>query len=164
MVDLDRARSRPRERGAVDVPLVFEAVELKPALVRAGWLAVVVLVAVAITLALRFSSGVGELAGGVLASVGVLLAFVLVRCRRFETSVGTVQVEAGLGLAHRKVPVGMVGGVAVTVATSWRRAYADQEVRLEVAGETLALPSQHPEGLLEALGASGRVGELTADR
>lgn len=154
MVDLDRARGRDVRRSVDDIPLAYEAVELKPALVRGGWLAVLALVVAAITLAFRFSSGVGEGAGGFLAAMGVLLAFALVRCRRCETTVGTVQVETRVGVAHRKLPVGMIDVVTLTTASSWRRAYADRELRLEVAGETLAIPTHHPEDLLEALGAS----------
>lgn len=164
MVDLDRARRRVSQRGMGDIPVLFQAVELRPALVGGGWLGVALLVAGAIALALRFVGGLGELAGGLLAAFGVVLAFVLIRCRRFEVTVGTNRVETRVGFAERTLPLGLVTGAVAAPASSWRRAYTDREVRLEVAGERVAVPTREPEELLEALGFAGRAGELKADR
>ena len=136
-----------------DLPLHFEAVALRARLKVVGWPVGLVAIVAGVTLVGRVGSPLAEAVGVVLAMVGGTLVVALIRCRRFEVTVGRKLVELRLGPFRRTLPAGGIQAARVRPATSWRRLFADREavLRLGIDSRPVIVPTEESEELCEAL-------------
>jgi len=136
-----------------DLPLHFEAVALRAPLKVVGWPVGVLTIVAGLTLAGRAGGPLAEAVGAALALVGGTLVVALIRCRRFEVTVGRKLMELRLGPFRRTLPAGSIEAVRVRPATSWRRLFADREavLRSGIDSRPVILPTGEPEELREAL-------------
>ena len=115
------------------LPLHFEASPLKPWVVAVGWPTAIVVCVTGIALFARAESIFAEAVAASLLLVGGSLFVVLVRCRRFEMTVGERMIELQAGPFRHSLPAGCVVSGAVRPATRWRRLFADREVELTLS-------------------------------
>lgn len=139
-----------RER---DLPLHFEASPLNASVKIVGWTLGVLAVAGGITLFVRAELVAAEVAAMAFTVIGGTVVVLLVRCRRYEVTVGERLVELRLGPFRRTLPAGCIDEATPRCATGWRRFYARQELELSpsVATSRLLLPTSDPDELREAL-------------
>ncbi len=132
-----------------DLPLHFEASPLTGRIAAVGWPAAVVAIGAGIAAFVRAGPGAGEAASALLVVVGSVLAVFLVRCRRYEVTVGKRMTELRLGPFRRTLPTGSVTGAQRRPASSWRRFYAPSELvlRLSVEARSLVVPTRDPDEL-----------------
>ena len=136
-----------------DLPLHFEASSLKGSVKTVGWVSGVLAIAVGITLFVRAQQVIGEVAAMALVVAGGTLVVSLVRCRRYEVTVGERLLELRLGPFRRTLPSGCIDEATPRLATGWRRFYAQHEVALSlnVQARRLTIPTNDPDELREAL-------------
>jgi len=142
-----------------DLPLHFEASSLKAPVAAAGWLAGVAATVAGIAGFARAGSTAAEAAAACLVLTGCVLVVLLVRCRRYEVTVGRKMLEFRAGPFRRILPAGCVERASPRPATGWRRLFASHELQLTVGVETrpLILPTNDPDDLRVALvGSSER--------
>jgi len=139
-----------------DLPLHYEASPLRVAVGAVGWPAGIVAITAGITAFVGAESGLGEAAAAVIVLIGCTLVVALVRCRRYEVTVGQRIIELRLGLFRRRLPTGCVTETAERPAASWRRLFAPRELVLTLSVETrpLIVPTHEPDKLRVVL-ASG---------
>ena len=85
--------------------------------------------------------------------LGATLVMALVRCRRYEVTIGRRMIELRLGPFRRILPTGCVEKAAEQPASSWRRLYAPWELVLTMSVETrpLIVPTNDPDELRAVL-------------
>ncbi len=136
-----------------DLPVHYEASPLKAAVRAAGWPAGAVAIVAGIAAYVKTESGMGEATAALFVFVGCTLVVALVRCRRYEVTVGQRMTELRLGPFRRTLPTGCVEEAAERPASSWRRLYAPRELVLTLSVETrpLVIPTHDPDELRSAL-------------
>jgi hypothetical protein len=139
-----------RER---DLPLHFEASPLNTAVKIVGWALGVLAVAGGITLFVRAELVAAEVTAMAFTVIGGTVVVLLVRCRRYEVTVGERLVELRLGPFRRTFPSGCINEATPGIATGWRRFYATHELVISPSVETrrLIVPTSDPDELREAL-------------
>ena len=136
-----------------DLPLHFEAVALRAPVKVVGWPVGMAAILAGVMLVGRAGSPLTEAVGVVMAVVGGTLVVALIRCRRFEVTVGRKLVELRFGPFRRTLPAGGIEEARVRPATSWRSLFADREAVLKLGIDTrpVIVPTEGPEELCEAL-------------
>jgi hypothetical protein len=119
-----------------DLPLHYEASPLRAVIGAVGWPAAIVAIVAGIAAFVKAGSGIAEAAAALLVLIGCLLVVVLVRCRRYEVTVGKRMIELRLGPFRRTLPAGCVTDAAERPVSSWRRYYAPREMVLTLSVET----------------------------
>jgi len=109
----------------------------------------------------RAESTVAEAAAACLILIGGPLVVALIRCRRYEVTIGERRIELRLGPFRRTLPAGCVENTTERPATSWRRLYTPQEMvlNLSVDARPLIVPTNEPDDLRVAL-----VGRAASDQ
>jgi len=136
-----------------DLPVHYEESPLEPVVRAAGWAAGIVAIVAGIATFVGAESGLGEAAAAVFVLIGCTLVVALVRCRRYEVTVGQRMIELRLGHFRRRLPTGCVEAVTDRPSSSWRRLFAPRELVLSLSVETrpLVVPSHDPDELRAAL-------------
>ena len=144
-----------------DLPLHYEASPLKAAVGAVGWPAGVVAIVAGIAAFVGAASVAAEAVSALFVVAGSALVVLLVRCRRYEVTVGRRMIEARLGPFRRTLPVGCVEEARERPASSWRRLYAARELALTLSVETrpLILPTHDPDELRTALASGAASGQ-----
>jgi hypothetical protein len=144
-----------------DLPLYYEASSLKAHVKVAGWVVGVLATAAGIAGFARAESTVAEAVAVLLVLIGGTLVVALIRCRRYEVTVGKRMIELRLGPSRRILPAGCVEEATPRPATSWRRLYTPRELVLGLSVDTrpLIVPTHDPDELRVAL-----VGRVTSDQ
>jgi hypothetical protein len=139
-----------------EMPLHFEGVVVYPAIRFVGWPVGAVGIGVGTWLVATAEAFRAEILGVLLAGCCGLLLVLLIRCRRFETVLGTRMLMVGAGPFKKRVPVGYIDDLETRAATSWRRFYSDREVvlSLRVGDRPIVIPTDRPEDLVSAIQAS----------
>ena len=137
----------------LDLPLHYEASPLKPAAKATGWPAGFVAIVAGIAVYVGAGSVVAEAVAALFVGLGATLVVALVRCRRYELTIGQRMIELRLGPFRRTLPTGCVENAAARPASSWRRIYAPLELVLTLSVETrpLIVPTRDPDELRAAL-------------
>jgi hypothetical protein len=136
-----------------DLPLHYEASPFGVVVGGVGWLAGIVAIVAGIWAFVRAGSFLSEAVAAILVLIGCTLVVFLVRCRRYEVTVGKRIIELRLGPFRRTLPTGCVTETVQRSASSWRRFFAPREMELTLSVETRALviPTHDPEELRAAL-------------
>lgn len=136
-----------------DLPLHYEASPLKMAVAAVGWPAGIAGIFGGIAVYAGAASVVTEAVSVLSVGLGVTLVMALVRCRRYEVTIGKRMIELGLGPFRRTLPTGCVEEAAEQPASSWRRFYAPVEMVLRLSVETrpLIVPTHDPDELRAVL-------------
>lgn len=136
-----------------DLPHHWEASPLRTPVRVLGWPLAVLATVGGIVIFVKAGSAAAEAVAAFLVVTGCALVVLLIRCRRYEITVGRRMTEARLGPFRRTVPSGCVEQAVERPATSWRRLYAPREVELSLSVETrpVVVPSHDPAELLAAL-------------
>ena len=136
-----------------DLPLHYEASPLKAAVWVVGWPTGIAAVVGGIAAYAGAGSVVGEAVSVLFVGLGATLVMALVRCRRYEVTIGQRMIELRLGPFRRTLPTGCVEEAAEQPASSWRRLYAPRELVLRLSVETrpLIVPTHDPDELRTAL-------------
>jgi len=136
-----------------DLPLHYEASPLKAAVGVVGWPAGIAAVVAGIAAYAGAGSVAAEAVSVLSVGLGATLVMALVRCRRYEITIGRRMIELRLGPFRRTLPTGCVEEAADQPASSWRRLYASRELVLGLSVETRALivPTHDPDELRAAL-------------
>jgi len=144
-----------------DLPLHFEASPLKAAVKIVGWVLGVLVIVAGMAGFVRAESTVAEAAAACLILIGGTLVVALIRCRRYEVTVGERRIELRLGPFRRTLPAGCVETAKERPATSWRRLYAPRELALTLGLDTrtVIVPTHEPGELRAAL-----VGRVASDQ
>jgi hypothetical protein len=150
----------------VDLPLHYEASPLRAAVGAVGWPAGMVAIAVGIAAFVEAGSVAVEAVSALFVVAGSALVVLLVRCRRYEVTIGKRMIEQRLGPFRRTLPTGCVTDAAERPASSWRRLYAPRELRLDLSVESrpLIVPTHDPDELRSALIGSEREDEKSPTR
>lgn len=143
-----------------DLPLHWEASPLRTSLMIAGWPVMILAIIGGIAAFVRARSVLPEAVGATLVLIGCILMVVLVRCRRYEVTVGRRMTELRLGPFRRTLPTACVEKASEQPASSWRRFYAPRELVLSLSVDTrpLIVPTHDPDELRAAL-TSGAVND-----
>jgi len=144
-----------------DLPLHYEASPLKAAVMVAGWMVGILATVAGMAGFVRAESTVAEAAAASLILIGGTLVVALIRCRRYEVTVGERRIELRLGPFRRTLPTGCVEEATPRPATSWRRLYTPRELALSLSVDTrpLIVPTNEPDELRAAL-----VGRVVSDQ
>ena len=136
-----------------DLPLYYEASSLKAHVNVAGWVVGVLATAAGIAGFSRAESTVVEAVAVLLVLIGGTLVVALIRCRRYEVTIGKRMIELRIGPSRRTLPAGCVETATVRRASSWRRLYAPRELVLSLSVDTrsLIVPTHDPDDLHAAL-------------
>lgn len=136
-----------------DLPLHYEASPLKVGVGAVGWLVGIAAIVGGIAAYVDAGSFLSEAIAVCLVLIGCTLVVVLVRCRRYEVTVGRRMTEIKLGPFRRTLPTGCVTDSVEQAASSWRRVYAPRELVIRVNVETrpLIVPTHDPDELRAAL-------------
>jgi hypothetical protein len=139
-----------------ELPLYFEGVMLDPRVRYAGWPVAAAGMAVGTFLVGTADTFPVELLGVLLAGSCALLFVALIRCRRYESALGTRTLTVGTGPFKRRIPIGYLDDLEIREAGSWRSVYADREIeiRLRVGDRSVVIPSDDPEALISAIEAA----------
>ncbi len=123
----------------------------------AGWVVGVLATAAGIAGFARAESTVAEAVAVLLVLIGGTLVVALIRCRRYEVTVGKRMIELRLGPSRRILPAGCVEEATPRPATSWRRLYTPRELVLSLSVDTrpLIVPTHDPDELCAALVGDG---------
>jgi hypothetical protein len=140
-----------------DLPLYYEASSLRAHVKAVGWVAGVLATVVGIAGFARAESTVAEAVAVLLVLIGGTLVVALIRCRRYEVTVGKRMIELRLGPFRRALPVGCVETATVQRASSWRRLFAPGELVLTLSLGTrpVIVPTHDPDELWAALAGAG---------
>jgi len=136
-----------------DLPVHYEASPLEAAVRAAGWPAGIVAIVAGIAAYVGAGSVGAEAVSALFVGLGATLVVALVRCRRYELTIGQRMIELQLGPFRRTLPTGCVENAAARPASSWRRIYAPLELVLTLSIETrpLIVPTHDPDELRSAL-------------
>lgn len=136
-----------------DLPLHFEASPLGGATKAAGWILGIGATVVGIAVFVRAEAVAAEIGTMALVVAGGTLVVFLVRCRRYEVTVGERLIELQLGPFRRTLPAGCINAATPRPATAWRRFYAEHELVLVLSVETrpLIVPTSDPDELRQVL-------------
>ena len=136
-----------------DLPLHYEAAPLKAAVGAVGWPAGIAAIIGGIAAYAGAESVVAEAVSVLSVGLGATLVMALVRCRRYEVTIGRRMIELRLGPFRRILPTGCVEKAAEQPASSWRRLYAPRELVLDLSVETrpLIVPTNDPDELRAVL-------------
>jgi hypothetical protein len=136
-----------------ELPLYFEGVSLAPAIRYAGWPITAAGMAVGTFLVATADAFIFELLGVLMAGSCALLFVALIRCRRYETTLGTRMLTVGAGPFKKRIPNGYLEDFEIRASGSWRRLYADREIeiRLRVGDQSVVIPSEQPDDLISAI-------------
>ena len=136
-----------------DLPLHYEAAPLKAAVGAVGWPAGIAAVVGGIAAYAGADSVAAEAVSVLSVGLGATLVMALVRCRRYEVTIGRRMIELRLGPFRRTLPTGCAENAAEQPASSWRRLYARQELVLTLSVETrpLIVPTSDPDQLRAVL-------------
>jgi len=139
-----------RER---DLPVHFEASALKGPVKTVGWVLGVLAIAVGITLFVRAELVAVEVSAMALTVIGGTVVVLLIRCRRYEVTVGERLLELRLGPFRRTFPSGCINEATPRSASGWRRFYATRELVISpsVEAHQLVVPTNDPNELRKAL-------------
>ena len=137
----------------IDLPLHYEASPLKPAAKATGWPAGFVAIVAGIAVYVGAGSVVAEAVAALFVGLGATLVVALVRCRRYELTIGQRMIELRLGPFRRTLPTGCVKAAMDRSSSSWRRLYAPRELVVTLSIETppLIIPTHDPDELRAAL-------------
>jgi len=140
-----------------DLPLHYEASPLEAKVRASGWPAGIVVAVAGIAVFVRAGSFLSEAVGALFVVIGCTLVVALVRCRRYEATVGQRMIELRLGPFRRTLPTGCVEKAAARPASSWRRLYAPSELVIALSVETrpVIVPTHDPDELRVALLGDG---------
>jgi len=140
-----------------DLPLFYEASSLRAHVKVAGWVAGVLATVVGIAGFARAESTAAEAAAVFLVLIGATLVVALIRCRRYEVTVGKRMIELRLGPFRRILPAGCVETATVRRASSWRRLFAPRELvlTLNLGTPPVIVPTNEPDELCAALRTPG---------
>ena len=140
-----------------DLPLHYEASPLKTSVKVAAWPVAILATVGGIAGFVRAGSVAAEAVAALFVVVGCALMVSLVRCRRYELTVGKRMIELRMGSFRRTLPSGCVEKATTRPATSWRRLFAPQELVLRLSVETrpLIVPTHEPDDLRAALRTPG---------
>ncbi len=143
------ARAHDRD----DMPLHFEGVMLNRTVRLSGWIVGLLLAFGGITGMVSLSESWLEIPAAIAAAIGVFVLATVMRCSRFETTVGKQWLKTRIGPIKNDLARSLISEVTIRNATSWRRFYAAEEIviKLDHGDEQPLLPSQDAEGLLNAL-------------
>ena len=144
-----------------DLPLHFEASPLKAAVMVAGWMVGILATAAGMAGFVGAESTIAEAVAVLLILIGGTLVVALIRCRRYEVTIGERRIELRLGPFRRTLPAGCVETATERPATSWRRLYAPMELALSLSVDTrpLIVPTHDPDELRAVL-----VGRAASDQ
>jgi hypothetical protein len=136
-----------------ETPRHYHGVGLKAWVILVGWPLSLALGAAGVALAALSTALAAEGAGMVLAAAGGVGIVGLIRCRRFEAVVTARTLETAAGPFRHRVPLAFISAVTEVPAASWRRLYADREirVRLQAGGRAVVVPSTGDGALLDVL-------------
>jgi hypothetical protein len=136
-----------------DLPLHYEASPLGAPFLAIGWTAGIVAIVAGIAAFVGAESVASEAFSALFVVAGCALVVFLVRCRRYELTLGKRMTELRLGPFRRTLPTGCVIGVAERPATSWRRLYAPRELVLDLSVEArpVIVPTHDPDEFRTAL-------------
>jgi hypothetical protein len=136
-----------------EMPWHYHGVGLKAWVILVGWPLSLALGAAGVALAALSRALAAEGAGMVLAAAGGVGFVGLIRCRRFEAVVTARTLETAAGPFRRRVPLAFISAVSEEPAASWRRLYANREVRvqLQAGGRTVVVPTADEGELLDVL-------------
>ncbi len=96
----------------------------------------------------------GEILSAIAVVVGGFLLVAMLKCRRYEVTVGTSRIEIGTGPFRDTLASGALESATRRPATGWRRLFAEEEIvlRSEVGRKRdFPVPTRDPDGLLTAL-------------
>lgn len=132
-----------------DLPLHYETSPLGAPIVVFGWPVGIIAIVAGIAAFVGAASTVAEALAALFVVAGGSLVVLLVRCRRYEVTVGKRMTELRLGPFRRTLPTGCVINAAERPATSWRRLYARRELLLTLSVESRApiVPTRSPDEL-----------------
>ena len=136
-----------------DLPLHYEASLLRASVKVVGWLVGVGATVAGMAGFARAESVVDEAVTACLILIGGTLVVALVRCRRYEVTVGKRMIELRLGSFRKTLPAGCVEQAAPRPASSWRRLFAPWELSLtlSVGARPVIVPTHEPDELRMAL-------------
>ena len=136
-----------------DLPLHYEALPLRAAFGGVGWPVGIFAIVGGIAAFVRTNSVATEAVAACLVVAGCALVVLLVRCRRYEVTVGKRMTELRLGPFRRTLPTGCVTDTVEQPASSWRRFFAPRELVLSLSVETrpVIVPTNEPDELRAAL-------------
>ena len=136
-----------------DLPLHYEASTLKAAVGAVGWPGGIAAVVGGIAAYAGAGSVAAEAVSVLSVGLGATLVMALVRCRRYEVTIGQRMIELRLGPFRRTLPTSCVEEAVEQPASSWRRLFAPRELVLTLSVETrpLIIPTHDPDELRAAL-------------
>jgi hypothetical protein len=136
-----------------DLPLHYEASPLRVAVGAIGWPVGIIAIAAGIAAYVGAASYLSEAVGALVVLIGCTLVVVLVRCRRYEVTVGRRMTELRSGPFRRTLPTACVERALERPASSWRRLFAPREVVLSLSVDTrpLIVPTHDPDELRAVL-------------
>jgi hypothetical protein len=123
-----------------DLPRHFDGSPLASWVHYVGWPSAGILCAGGIWLVVGAASKPQEFLGALVALAGVVVAAALVRCRRYEVTIGQRTITLCCGPFRQTLPVGSIEVVQARGATGWRRLYADRELVLETSLDRGPMP------------------------
>ena len=144
-----------------DLPLHYEASPLRVAVSAIGWPVGILAIAAGIAAYVGAASYLSEAVGALLVLIGCTVVVVLVRCRRYEVTVGRRMTELRSGPFRRTLPTACVERASERPASSWRRFFAPWELVLTLSVESrpLVLPTHDPDELRTVLIGNGHKDE-----
>ena len=136
-----------------DLPLHYEASPLKATVGVVGWPGGIAAVVGGIAAYAGAGSVAAEAVSVLFVGLGATLVMALVRCRRYEVTIGKRMIELRLGPFRRTLPTSCVEEAVEQPASSWRRLFAPRELVLTLSVETrpLIIPTHDPDELRAAL-------------
>jgi len=149
-----------------DLPLHYEESPFGAAVKAVGWLGGIAAIVGGIAAYSGAESAVVEAVSVLSVGLGATLVMALVRCQRYEVTVGRRMIELRLGPFRRTLPTGCVTDAAERPASSWRRFFAPSELALTLSVETrpLVVPTHDPNELRAALVGDGHEDENAPNR
>jgi hypothetical protein len=140
-----------------DLPLHYEASPLKAVVRAVGWPIASTATVFGIAGFARAESTITEALAVSLILIGGTLVVALIRCRRYEVTIGERMIELRLGPSRRILPAGCVEEATPRPATSWRRLYTPRELVLSLSVDTrpLIVPTHDPDDLRVVLVGDG---------
>jgi hypothetical protein len=137
----------------LDLPLHFEASPLRTPVKVVGWPVAILATVGGVALFVKAGSMAVEAVAACLVVFGCASIVLLVRCRRYQVTVGERMTELSLGPFRRTLPTGCVTGATERPSISWRRLYAPHEVVLALSIDTrpVIVPTHEPDELRASL-------------
>ena len=151
--DLGQAIPMFRISGGHSIPFHHESVPLRGGAVVLGWVLAVAGIGCGLSLAALARDWPAELLAPCLVVLGGLALVGVVRCRRYEVTLGSTRIDLRAGPFKRIVPSAAVESADRRPATGWRRLFGAEEMvlRVNVGSGKVAVPSRKPADVLGAL-------------